>query len=156
MEEEKTIDALQTSTATSLVKTLQMIRLQKIILAVGIFSIFEALLQDRLNCNNGFTEAKNILKQNEDSLLLSRFRNLELAINSLKHGRGKSYNALLEKDMVNSNFNVKQPDEHFFNEGNVSEITTLIDVDDKFIYSCVEIINEVSEVIKKIRPEVIL
>ena len=154
--EEKTIDALQTSGATSLVKTLQMIRLQKTILAVGIFSLFEAILQDRLNCNNGFAEAKNILKQKGDSALLSRFTDLELAINALKHGRGRSYNALVVKDVGNLNSNVKQPDEHFFNEGDVSEITTLIDGDDKFIYSCVEIINEVSEVIKTIRPEVIL
>ena len=37
--EERTIEALQTSGATSLVKTLQMIRLEKTILAVGIFSL---------------------------------------------------------------------------------------------------------------------
>ena len=61
--ENKTVDALQTSAATPLVKTLQMIRLDKVIFAVGLFSIFEALLQDRLNCNNGFVEAKNILQQ---------------------------------------------------------------------------------------------
>jgi hypothetical protein len=52
--------------------------------------------------------------------------------------------------------NVKPPGEHFFDEGDVSEINTLIDVDDKFIHSCVEIIRQVSEAIKKIRSEVIL
>jgi hypothetical protein len=39
---EKKLDALEKSANTGLVKTLQMIQLQKVILSVGIFSIFEA------------------------------------------------------------------------------------------------------------------
>ena len=54
---ERTIEALQTSGATAIVKTLQMIQLQKTILAVGMFSIFEASLQEGLSCSNGFDEA---------------------------------------------------------------------------------------------------
>ena len=154
--EEKTIDSLQTSKETSLVKNLQMIRLEKTILAVGIISIFEAILQDRLNCINGFSEVKNLLKQKGDLALISQFTDLELAVNALKHGRGRSYNTLVTKDGRSSPSNVKQPDEHFFDEGDVSEITTLIDVDDTFLYSCVEIIRQVSESIMKIRPEVAL
>jgi hypothetical protein len=154
--EAKTIDALQTSGATQLVKTLQMISLEKAILAVGMFSIFEAILQDRLNCANGFTDAKEILKLKGDSILLSQFTDLELAVNTLKHGRGRSYNALMVNEGGSLPSNVKQPDEHFFDEGEVSEITTLIDVDDKFINNCVEIIHKVSESIKEVRPEVIL
>ena len=50
---EKTIEMLQTSGATTLVKTLQLIQLQKAALAVGMFSIFEAELQNRLGSNNG-------------------------------------------------------------------------------------------------------
>ena len=46
--ENRIVDALQTSGATHLVASLQMIRLQKVIMAVGMFSIFEAILQDRL------------------------------------------------------------------------------------------------------------
>ena len=45
--------ALETSAATSLVKTVQMIRLQKAIMAVGMFSIFESIIQDRLGCRDG-------------------------------------------------------------------------------------------------------
>jgi hypothetical protein len=55
---ERTIEALQKSGATTLVKTLQMIQLQKAILVVGMFSMFEANLQDGLSCANGFSEAK--------------------------------------------------------------------------------------------------
>ncbi len=154
--EANTTDALQTSGAASLVKTLQMISLEKSILAVGIFSIFEAILQDRLNCSNGFKEAKNILNQNGESVLLNRFTDLELAINALKHGRGKSYNALLAREVGKMNSNIKQPDDNFFDEGHICEITSLIKVDDKFIYSCVEVINQVSHVIEKNKPEVFL
>jgi len=154
--EDKSIEALQTSGATPPVKALQMVRLEKVILAVGIFSMFEAILQDRLNCKNGFAEAKSILKQSSNTELLSRFSDLELAINALKHGRGRSYHALIAKNGGSLNSRIKPPDEHFFLEGDVSEITTLIDVNDNFIHSCVEIIKQVSEEIEKIRPEICL
>jgi hypothetical protein len=154
--EEKTIEALQTSGATSLVMTLQMTRLERTILAVGMFSIFEALLQDRLNCNNGFAEAKDILKKAGDLHLLTQFTDLELAINALKHGRGRSYNTIVANDGGAILSKVKSPNEHFFDEGDVSEISTLIDVDDKFIHSCVQIISQVSESIKNFRPGVVL
>lgn len=154
--EEKTIEALQTSGATSLVKTLQMTRLERTILAVGMFSVFEALLQDRLNCQDGFIEAKNILKKAGDLETLSQFTDLELAVNALKHGRGRSYNTLVEKEGGSIPSKVKTPSQNFFDEGDVSEISTLIDVDDNFIYSCVEIITRVSDSIKKFRQDVIL
>ena len=52
---EKALDGLQTSAATPSVKTLQMVKLQKAISAVGMFSIFEAILQDALKCADGFS-----------------------------------------------------------------------------------------------------
>ena len=152
---ERTTDSLKLSGSTTLVKTLQMISLQKAILAVGMFSLFEAILQDRLSCSNGFAEAKKILNQHEDKAILERFINIELAINVLKHGRGKSYDALVEGDRTLT-LNVKQLNKQLFNDGDVSEIASLINVNDKFIYHCAEIINQVSEVIRKARPEVIL
>lgn len=38
-----------------------MIQLQKAILAIGIFSLFESKLQDELSCRKGFEEAKKEL-----------------------------------------------------------------------------------------------
>lgn len=152
--EAKAVKALETSGATSPVKALQMVRLEKVILAIGIFSIFEGILQDRLNCSNGCAEAKSILRQNGETGPLLRFIDLELTINALKHGRGRSYNALLANNGGTLNSKVKQSDEHFFDEGDVSEVTTLIDVDDNFIYNCVDTIKLVSEKLEKIRPEI--
>lgn len=151
---EKTIEALQTSGATSLVKTLQMIRLEKAILVVGMFSIFDAILQDRLDCSNGFAEAKSILKEGGETELLEQFTDYELSINALKHGKGKSYNQLIAKDTISIKAIVKKPDENFFFEGDVSEISGLVEVDDEFIENCSLIIALVSKAIQKLKPGV--
>lgn len=154
--ETKTVEELQTSGATTLVKTLQMVRLDKVIFAVGLFSVFEALLQDKLNCKNGFIEAENILKQSGETKLLQQFFDIKSAVNTLKHGHGPSYNVLLKKSGRTLTSQIKQPSIDFFNEGDVSEVTSLIDVDDKFIQACVEIIEEVSKVIQNNRKDVFL
>ena len=149
---ERTIEALQTSGATSLVKTLQMIQLQKAILAVGMFSIFEASLQEGLCCSNGFGEAKKILDDEGKLDMKEDFDDLFLAVNVLKHGRGRSYDALIAKAEVLP-FRIKLPDDSFFFEGDVSEVSTLIEVDDAFVQRCGDVIRDVSEVIRRVRPE---
>jgi len=149
---ERTIDALQINAATALVKTLQMVQLQKAIMAVGMFSLFEAILQDGLSCSDGFREANNILDREGKTVLKERFTDLQHAINVLKHGRGRSYDALVAKDGALS-FRVKLPGELFFCEGDVSEVSTLIEVDDTFVLSCAEVIHEVSEAIRMVKPE---
>ena len=154
--EDKTIEELKTSAATPLVKTLQMVRLDKVIFAVGMFSVFEALLQDRLNCNNGFTEAKNILRQAGETTLLEQFSDIELAVNALKHGQGRSYNALIAKNSGTLAAQVKRRSENIFIEGDISEVSALVDVDDKFIDGCVDVIEKVSKVIQDNRPDVFL
>ncbi|MFA5215004.1 hypothetical protein [Sulfuricurvum sp.] len=149
---EQTIEALQTSGATSLVKTLQMIQLQKAILAVGMFSIFEANLQDGLNCRDGFGEAKTILDAQGELYMKERFENLSSAVNVLKHGPGRSYDALIAK-VETLPFRIKLPDESFFFEGDVSEVFTLVEVNDAFVQHCGNVISDVSGVIRRVRPE---
>jgi len=149
---EKTIKALQTSGATSLVKTLQMIQLQKIIFAVGMFSIFEANLQEGLSCANGFDKAKKVLDDEGELDIKARFDNLILAINVLKHGHGRSYD-LLVANAKSLPFRIKLPNESFFFEGDVSEVSTLVQVDDEFVQLCGDIIREVSVVIKRVHSD---
>lgn len=147
---DSTAEALQTSAATSHVKTLQMIQLQKVILAVGMLSIFEASLQDRLECSDGFREAESILDQEGQHNLKEEFRDLVKAINVLKHGEGRSYDMLVAKaDKLP--FRVKLPDESFFFEGDVSEVSALVEVDDAFIQRCGTVIGDVSEVLRSAR-----
>lgn|SRR5690606_4438551 len=145
--QKKVEQKLKTSSATRLVKALQSIRMQKIILAVGMFSIFEAWLQGHLNCDNGFVKAKEILTQSGDTELLEKFIDLELATNVLKHGSGRSYNKLLGKDGGTLKAHIREPGKDFYNEDDVSEIRSLINVDDGFITHCVRVIDLVSEVV---------
>lgn len=151
---ERASDAMQTSAATPLVKTLQMVRLQRVIMAVGMFSIFEATLQRGLACKDGFKQAGEILEQKNEIALKEMFSDLRRAINVLKHGQGRSYNELVEK-AGELNFRVKLPGEHFFSEGDVSEIATLVEVDDRFVRLCAEVIRDVSHTLKAVRPEFI-
>jgi len=148
---DRTIEILQTSSATTLVKTLQMIQLQKTILAVGMFSIFEANLQEGLACRNGFKETKKILEAEGETNMKERFEDLYLAVNVLKHGRGDSYDRLVAKAGTLP-FRIKLPDESFFCEGDVSEVSTLVEVDDAFVQRCGDVISEVSVVIRRVHP----
>jgi hypothetical protein len=145
--QQRTVDALQTSAATTLVKTLQMVQLQKAISAVGMFSMFDAILQDQLQCKDGFKEAGQLLEHQGEVALKEKFSDLQLAVNVLKHGKGRSYEALVEK-AATLPFRVKLPNEFFFNEGDVSEISTLVEVDDEFVLLCAEVIHEVSVAIQ--------
>lgn len=141
--EQRVVDTMRTSAASGLVKSLQMIQLQKAITAVGMFSIFEAMLQDRQAGRNGFTEARRCLEQQGEEALARRFLLFTYAVNVLKHGHGRSYEALLAEGEALP-FRLKRPDEHFFFEGDVSEVSMLIQVDDAFVLGCAEIISEVS------------
>jgi hypothetical protein len=149
----KTIEALQTSAATALVKTLQMVQVQKTIMAVGMFSLFESVLQDTLQCKDGFAEAFKILNDDGATALQESFSDFQMAVNVLKHGRGRSYEALLKRS-GSLPFKIKQPTQEFFAEGDVSEIRTLIDVDDSLILGCAKVIEDVAAVIRRRRPEV--
>lgn len=151
---EKTLKALETSGDTSLVKNLQMIQLEKVILVVGMFSIFDAILQNRLNSENGFAEAKSILEKGGEIELLEEFKDYVLAINALKHGKGHSYNKLIAKENLSIQAIVKNPNEDFFSEGNVSEISGLVQVNDEFIENCAQLIARVSLTLQKIRPDI--
>jgi hypothetical protein len=145
----RTTDLLQQSGSASLVKTLQMIELQKAILVVGMFSLFEAILQDELACKNGFKEIERILECENEDALKDSFKNVYLAVNVLKHGRGHSYNALVDRATEGLPFQIKMPSQSFFDEGNVSEISTLIQVDSAFVMYCADLIRQVSEVAQR-------
>jgi hypothetical protein len=151
-EHARTCDALQTSGATRLVKNLRMIQVKKAAMAVGVLSIFESVVQERISCRNGFEEVRKCLDVAGEEALSVRFDMFVSAINVLKHGRGRSYDELVSAgDSVP--FRMKHPHEDFFLEGDVSEVDVLIDVDDEFVLECVKIIFYVSEVIRKVGPD---
>jgi hypothetical protein len=149
--EDEVIEALQTSGATRHVKNLEMIQLNRAIIAVGMFSIFDSIVQDRLECRNGFAAVRECLERENENDLDNRFAIFVHAINVLKHGRGRSYDALIT--MGNHlPFRIKRLGEDSFSEGNVSEVATLIEVDDRFVRDCAALIAQVSSVINKVYP----
>ena len=66
--------------------------------------------------------------------------------------KGRSYDTLVAKSSTLS-FKIKMPGEDYFNEGDVYEISTLIEVNDEFVLDCARLIEEVSEEIMKERPD---
>ena len=146
--EDKVIEALQTSGATRHVKNLQMIQLHRAVIAVGIFSLFESIVQDRLKCPDGLAAVLECVERAGEVSLGNRFSLFVYAINVLKHGRGRSYDALIAMD-ADLPFRIKRPHEDFFSEGDVSEVATLIAVDDRFVRDCAGLIAEVAGVMNK-------
>lgn len=138
----KIIEALKTSSSTVHVKNLQMIQLQKVIFAIGMFSMFDAILQDELSCRNGFEGVKKKLKEKQKLELHNRFEDFIYAINVLKHGEGRSYDALVSKH-EDLQFRIKLKGQNFFDEGDISEINTLIEVNDDFVLNCANLIETV-------------
>ena len=139
-------NALATGASRISVMHLKMINLHLVALAVGVFSIFEANLQDKLDCENGFREARHVLINEGEAELEERFATYIDAINVLKHGRGRSYQSLISRtgDLP---FRIKLDSQDFFFEGDVSEVNTLIDVDVDFVLACSSLVSEVSKVV---------
>jgi hypothetical protein len=146
--QDEIIGALQQSSSTILVKSLQTITLQKAVTAVGMFSMFEAYLQGFLKCDNGFDEASKQLDAAGHTSLRETFHDYQRAINVLKHGRGPSYEALVAK-ASNLPFRIRVTGVDLSTEGSVSDISTLVEVDDNFVIQCANTIEEVYEMLRQ-------
>ena len=137
------------------VVTMQALRLQTSVVAVGLFSMFEAMLQDALGVQDGFAGAKDVLDVAGESELRARFELYIKAINVLKHGEGRSYNELLAHAGPLP-FRVRKPGETYFLEGDVSEVRMLIDANDEFLNHCGQLIRDVSSAISTVYPNHVL
>lgn len=139
--------------STEFVMNAQAHQLGKVVTAVGIFSIFEAQLQERLNCSDGFVELRRILISANEQDLALRFEQFHTAVNVLKHGRGRSYDWLLSR-REELPFAVKARDQPFFFEGDVSEPDTLVLVDDAFVSACAELVKASTAAVRSLRSYV--
>lgn len=77
------------------------------------FAMFDATLQARLLCKDGFAESNRRLDTTGMTELRDLFVRLQQAVNVLKHGRGRSYDALVGV-AAEIPFRVKLPDEFFY------------------------------------------
>jgi hypothetical protein len=126
---------------------LRLIRLQGAVLSIGMFSLFESLLQTHMGWPQPFDQLPKYLKDHKEDALANVFGDYQLAVNVLKHGRGRSYDQLLAKS-ANLEFKIKPEGGPFFHEGDVSEVDILIDVDDRFVRGCAALIERVSSVLR--------
>jgi uncharacterized protein YgiM (DUF1202 family) len=145
--EAEVLGELKTSAASRLVTALRMLRLQRAILAIGMFSLFESLLQNRMGWQQPFDRLNEYLTEHGACELAQTFNDYRLAVNVLKHGRGRSYEQLSEQS-ARLEFKVKSQGEAFFFEGDVSEVEVLIDADDKFVRRYAGLIQDVTAIIR--------
>lgn len=123
------------------IKNLQMLQLQNAIVAIGIFSLFESFMQGHFMVGHSISHIKEVLKRTQPELL-KEFEMYRMAINVLKHGRGTSHDQLLQcRDRLP--FQLREYHEEPFFEGDVSEIATLIQVDDMFLLDASRVISAV-------------
>jgi hypothetical protein len=144
--EQQTFKELETSGATRLVNALRVFRLQRAILAVGMFSMFEALLQSKLKWAQPFIQLDDYLRAHGKHGLASAIVDYRLAVNVLKHGEGRSHQELLAR-AGKLEFKVRADGDHFHGEGDVSDVGILVDADDHFVRRCAELIEQASEAI---------
>jgi len=116
------------------------------IIAVGVIGTFEGMLQRHFMWGDAYTELDKVLRDKGRNDLADRLLDYRLAVNVLKHGVGRSYDKLLAR-RAGLPFVIKGKGEAFFNEGDISEVSGLVDTRGPFIQHCVEIINEIRDVI---------
>ena len=142
--EQQTFKDLEASGATRPVNALRLFRLQRAILAVGMFSMFEALLQSKLKWTQPFSQLDDYLRQHQ---LASAIIDYRLAVNVLKYGEGRSHQELLARaDKLE--FKVRADGDHFHEEGDVSDVGILVDADDQFVRRCAELIEQAAEAVR--------
>lgn len=93
---------------------------------VGVFSLFEARMQPNFPKGPFFKQLRTHLINAGQPALADQVHHYYLAVNVLKHGRGPSYEEL--REVTNLPFVIKQLEDIFFNEGDITEPEGLIDI----------------------------
>jgi len=148
-DEARVLEALETSAASELINHLRTFRLQRSVLAIGIFSIYESLLKDEFGWTDPFNELTKALQNRGYNAISDKFGDYRKAINVLKHGLGRSHDQLIKR-AEELEFSIKPSYESFFiEEGDVSEGQSLIDVGSGFVARCIDLIDQSLTVIRR-------
>jgi len=132
------------------VNVLRSVQLQRIIIVVGMFSVFEAAVKDELTLENTVKELNEYLISNGKADLATKYEDRRLAINVLKHGAGRSHDLLLARS-EKLDFRVKRDGDWFDGEGDLTDGHALVLVDDKFVIQCAELLDDISMKIRSDR-----
>lgn len=111
---------------TVFVNGLRMTTVEIEIAVVGVFSLFEARMQPNFPKGPFFKQLRTHLIAADQPELAAQIHHYYLAVNVLKHGRGSSYDEL--RQIPNLPFVMKQPEDAFFDEGDIAEPEGLLDI----------------------------
>ncbi|WP_426290432.1 hypothetical protein [Sphingomonas sp. TWP1-3-1] len=136
------VTRLQKEATSELIDGLRMCTIGRTIIAVGLMGVFEAQLQQHFGWGNVPADLNDALRRVGRDDLVIRLSDIRDAVNVLKHGEGRSYERLLSrKDALT--FLVKGREEAFFDEGDVSEISRLIEADSRFVEATVAALADI-------------
>jgi hypothetical protein len=150
--ESSNLKSLEQDGSTSRVIMARMMTMRATIVATGTISVFEALLQQSLGWEQPFAQLDTHLREQGLDELAERFLDYRDAINVLKHGAGRSHDRLLDR-RERLGFSVRALDEPFHDEGDVSEVSTLVRADIAFVRNCGRLVGEVAEALRRTVPD---
>lgn len=140
---------------TSRVVMARMMTMRATIVATGTVSVFEALLQQSLGWPEPFPRLDKHLRDEGLAELAERFLDYRCAVNVLKHGAGRSHERLLERQ-ARLDFAVREVEQPFHDEGDVSEVSTLVRADVAFVTNCARVVEDVTSALRRTIPDVTL
>lgn len=146
------LKGLEGDGSTSRVIMARMMMMRATIVATGTISVFEALLQQSLDWEQPFARLDSHLREHGLDDLAERFLDYRDAINVLKHGAGRSHDRLLDRS-DRLDFRVRALDQPFHDEGDVSEVSTLVRADLAFVRNCGRLVGEVAEALRRTMPD---
>lgn len=150
--ESSNLKSLENDGSTRRVIMARMLTMRSTIVATGTISVFEALLQQSLGWEQPFPRLDAHLRAHGLDDLAERFLDYRDAINVLKHGAGRSHDRLLGR-RERLEFRVRPLDEPFHDEGDVSEVSTLVRADTGFVRNCGRLVGEVTEALRRTVPD---
>ena len=143
---EEELHRLRDDGSSSIVNYSRSAQMQMVMVAVGGFSILEGILEQTRGWAEPFNQMDRELRAKGLGAIADDFMNFRQAVNVLKHGFGRSYEQLIQRDKLP--FRVKKADENFFDEGDIAEIPGLVLVDKDFVLACSIMIEQVCEALE--------
>lgn len=153
--EEACLSTLEEVGSTVAINGYRVLQIQRIVIAIGMYSSLEAALKWEFGWNSPSQEMKKLFVGSGYSDTYQKFELYWLAINVLKHGDGASYDRLLKKS-ASLPFRIKRDGEWFFEEGDLAENHSLVLVDDSFLLECAEIISSITSALEELVTQGIL
>jgi hypothetical protein len=150
--EASNLKSLEDDGSTRRVIMARMMTMRSTIVATGTISVFEALLQQSLGWVQPFPQLDAHLRAHGLDDLADRFLDYRDAINVLKHGAGRRHDRLLDR-RERLDFSVRALEEPFHDEGDVSEVSTLVRADTAFVRNCGRLVGEVTDALRRTVPD---